>query len=478
MQLSEYQWSGNPRGMHNEGAFKPLVYDRYPRLQLGWYKLVTGGEEFANDCRWLLSVNITPVIRIYRATPGAMGVDDSLRNQWAAYRAAGALWFEFYNEPNLPDPEWPLDIRPRVHYQNIDEVIRPLSENWLIFAETIIAMGGYPGFTSLSETSDSNGAIQWLDALLGFLRDHHRERFMNIAKNGLWCATHPYTLNHFYQEYPGQPSVPRPPEQQNGTEGGWHFEYPNDPYTQSYDPGRNIFGSPSAPFGDPNGLTAMGQAFNQRMSEWFGLGPFPVVGTEGGIYPLPINEAHQPDPRFPAYTRTSHAEATVGMFNWMATSGPAWLFGLTLWKEDEYYNNNLPAVQRMESVPQISRGGSFPVPATPLPPGPGPVHGQPTYHVIILAPGLEPRWFFDTARAYWNTFRPIVTTVWDFINYIPNDRSLAVTVIAPQDMAASMAQVIRGQYPNVYFDLITLTGDPNSIIQTLNERVWSNRRFG
>ena len=66
---------------------------------------------------------------------------------------------------------------------------------------------------------------------------------------------------------------------------------------------------------------------------------------------------------------------------------------------------------------------------------PGPIHGEPSFHMVILAPGLEPKWFFETARPYWNTFRPIVTTIWDFINYIPHDRSLAVTVIAPFDMA-------------------------------------------
>ena len=77
--------------------------------------------------------------------------------------------------------------------------------------------------------------------------------------------------------------------------------------------------------------------------------------------------------------------------------------------------------------------------------------------MVILAPGLDTQWFFETARSYWNTFRPTVTTIWDYINYIPYDRSLAVTVIAPPDMADSMTQIIQKQYPNVLFDLI-LTG--------------------
>jgi hypothetical protein len=478
LQLSDYIWSGNPRGMHNVGAYYPIDRNRITSLQLGWYKFVTGGEEFAGDCQWLLANNVTPVIRIYRAVPGAMPVDDSLRRQWADYRSAGALWFEFYNEPNLPDPEWPGDMRSRISITNIEEVVRPLCENWLTFAEYIINLGAYPGFPSFSETVGPEGALQWQDALLIYLRDHHRDRFVNIINNGLWAAVHPYTLNHFYQEAPGQSATPRQPNEQNGIEGGWHFEYPYDPYTQSYDPGRTVFGGTAlTPYGDPNGLTAMGIAFNQRMREWFDAGPLPAVGTEGGIYPLPDVEAKQPDPRFPYYDGRSHGEATVAMFNWMATNGPEWLFGLCLWKEDDYYNYNLPAVQRMMQVPQTPRGG-LPPSANPFGLGPGPVHGEPTFHMVVLAPGLDPGWFFDTAQSYWNTFRPIVTNKWDFIDYIPNDRSLAITLIAPPDMLSTMQMSIQGKYPNIILDTIIIEGDQSTVADVFNNRVWANRRLG
>jgi hypothetical protein len=474
LQLSEYQWSGNPRGMHNIGAYVPTNHSRITQLQLGWYKFVAGGEEFAGDCEWLLANNVTPVIRIYRVVPGAMPVDDTLRAQWAIYRQSGALWFEFYNEPNLPDPEWPGEMRDRVSIHNIDEVIRPLCENWLVFAEYIIGLGAYPGFPSFSETVGPEGGLQWQDAMLIYLRDHYRDRFTQIIHNGLWAAVHPYTLNHFHQEMPGQPAVPRQPEQQVGTEGGWHFEYPYDPYTQSYDPGRTVLSNTAqTPYGDPNGLTAMGVAFNQRMREWFDAGPLPAVGTEGGIYPLPDVEPKQPDPRYPRYTPVSHGEATVAMFNWMATSGPEWMFGLCLWKEDDYFNYNLPAVGRMMQVPQIPFGGVIPASI-----GPGPVHGEPTHHMILLAPGLDPAWFFDTAQSYWNTFRPMVTTQWDFIDNIPNDQSLAITIIAPPDMVASVNQSLVGKYPNVVLDMVVAQGDLSGVADEFNNRVWANRRLG
>ena len=65
MQLNEYEWSGNPRGMHNVGAYYPIVRDRYPRLQLGWYKFVAGGEEFANDCVWLRLSRPRPIKSVW-----------------------------------------------------------------------------------------------------------------------------------------------------------------------------------------------------------------------------------------------------------------------------------------------------------------------------------------------------------------------------------------------------------------------------
>lgn len=478
MQLSEYQWSGNPRGMHNEGAYKPIQRERYLNLQLGWVKFVTGGEEFAEDCSWLLSNNITPVIRIYRQSPGAAGPDDSQRNQWRIYASHGVKWFEFFNEPNFGSPEWPEDMAARVDHRNVDEVIRPLCENWMVFAEYIVGIGGYPGFFALGETVGVNGALQWLDALLIYLRDNLYDKFVGVANKGLWYPAHPYALNHWYQEMPGQPAVPRPPELYNAEEDGWHFEYPYDPLAQSFDPGRTVFGNtPSTPYGDPNGITAMGIAFNQRMQEWFGIGPLPVFGTEGGIYPLPTSSPQQPDPKYPPYDRESHAEGTVAMFDWIATQAPPWMFGLALWKEDEYYNNNLPAVQRMEALEPLSRFGGSRIKKRGI--GPGPVRGEPSFHVVILAPGLEPRWFFETAQAYWNTFRPVVTTVWDFIRYVPYDRSLAATVIAPPDLADSMIEIIQQQYENVLFDLILTNGDSLAgVTDELNSRVWGNRRLG
>ncbi len=309
--------------------------------------------------------------------------------------------------------------------------------------------------------------------MLGYLRDNQRSRFQNVIANGLWASVHPYTLNHFYQEVTGQPALARQPSAYNALEGGWHFEYPADPLAQSVDPGRNPLGS-----GDPNGLLAMGVAFNQRLQEWFGAGPVPAVGTEGGIYPLPINEAQRTDPLYPPYDRAAHAQATVAMFRWISAQAPKWFLGVCLWKENEYYDNNLPAVQLMEQIPQFESAAVPAIAPNPYGLGPGPAHGDPTYHWVVLAPGLDPQWFFNTAYAYYNQFRPTVVTGWELVDYLPFSTSLALTVIAPRDVAFSMREAILARWPYVVFDLIVAEGDLQSVADTLNARVLVSRRLG
>jgi hypothetical protein len=485
--LSDYQWSGNPRGMHNPMVYRGPQPERVLRLQLGWYKMTAAGTEFLNDCVWLLQNNVTPIIRVYRPSPGAMPVDEGLVNAWRAYANVGVKWFEFYNEPNLAS-EWPPLGIP-IDHRNIESAVGPIMENWLNFADLMISWGCYPGFPALAEAATSDaGSVGWMDSMLAYVRDRHRQRFINIINNGLWMSVHPSTLNHFYQDVPGQPNIPRDQAQYDGnTIEGWHFEYPYDPICQATDPGRTVFGGTAlTPYGDPNGINAMGIAFHYRLGQWFDAGTVPVVGTEGGVYPTPVNggERLQQDRRYPWYDANAHGEATVAMFNWIAQVAPPWHFGVSLWKEDEYYDAILPALQRMEQVPQIRR---VTPPLSSGEPGdynglvlggPGPIRGQPTFHVVVLAPGLNPDWFFEAARSYYNTYRPIVAPTWDYIRFIPRDRSLAMTVIAPLDMIETMRSVIQQQYPNVLFDLIAYGDHPGLIGETLNQRVLTNRRYG
>jgi hypothetical protein len=481
MQLDQYQWSKNPRGLHVQRALiTPLDFSRWSNPKFGWSKLIPAREEYIDDAAQFLSMGITPVVRLYFERPGALDFTPAIRDMTMAYINAGVKWFEYHNEPNLYI-EWPLGVN--VDWRNFDGVIRPMMDNWIVWAEFIASMGCYPGFPSLAEAEQLElSAVRWMDTMLNYMRAAYNDRFRNLLANGLYCATHPYILNHYYQEIPGQgPTSARPPEQQNAREGGWHFEYPYDPICQATDPGRTVYGGTAkTPNGDPNGLLAMGLMFNERCAEYWGTDSIPVLGTEGGIYPFPKDSAipsYQQDVRYPAYTHESQAEGTLAMFEWITHYAPSWFFGVCLWKEDDYFEPGpARAISRLIETAPLLRT----VPPTDILPGfgPGPIHGDPDYHMVILAPGLDPSWFFDTAQAYWNVFRPIVTTTWNLIEFIPRTQSLAVTVIAPPDMADSMRLSIEEKYGNVLFDLIVVGDDIASVADIFNARVWANRRFG
>ncbi len=97
--------------------------------------------------------------------------------------------------------------------------------------------------------------------------------------------------------------------------------------------------------------------------------------------------------------------------------------------------------------------------------------------MIVLGPGLDTRWFFDTAQAYWDRFRPIVTTHEELIEFIPGTQSLAVTVIATPDTLNLMYTQIKARYPNIWYDPISADSLQN-VADTFNLRARVNRRFG
>ncbi len=495
-ELDQYQWSRNPRGIHNTAAFLKLNHPRYVQTRMGWIKLVTGGNEYLNDIPLLNANGVTPIIRLYEPKFGASQVTADQVAMTTQYIQAGARWFEFYNEPNLR-LEWPDTVQP--DYSNVATVIAPLMDHWLQWAEFIIELGGYPAFPALSETvGNFEDVTSWINATMRYLAATWYDRFRAVANNGLWVATHPYFYNHFYQEA-NRPASARPPEAEDGTQGGWHFEYPYDPITQADDPGRSVLGTTGrSPNGDPIGLTGMGTAFMQRFGELFGGGVVPVVGTEGGITPVPTRESvTQTDARFPPFTWTSHAEATLACFNWMATQAPPWMFGLTLWKENDYWadapntgesnhgQEKLLAVQRLTSVPPaiksvppleaLSSAGPG-VSGTPVP-GPGPMHGEPAFHALYFSPDLNPEWFFQTAHIYWDRFQPALLTTLDLIPQMPSTKSLAITLITTTAQANTLSKAITDRGANVYIDLI-VADTPEALSQALNERIANGKRLG
>jgi hypothetical protein len=467
--------------------------------KMGWAKLVGLRDEYVDFALRCVENNITPIIRIYRPQHSGVPIDPEMNAQFQSYLRAGLKWFEIYNEPNL-GIEWP----PGRNFDpmNTREVIAPICENWLTWAEMIINGGGYPAFIPLSESGGGwENTTTWINQLLLYMFDNHFNRFLQIIGNGFWIATHPYILNHFYQEIPGRgPLSARPPEAQNYAEPGWHFEYPYDPICQASDPGRTVWGgTPMVPLGDVHGLIACGEAWLDRLNEMFGVKSVPVVGTEGGLWPMPQrNQVHQMDTRYPGFTWESHAHATQAMFDWISQQAPPWMFGVALWKWDYYYDNPaggyLPAVDIFsqaapiyKTVPPLDifddwRGGPVAVAPPPVdivipPPGPGPIQGQPDYHFIFLSPSLDSAWFFEIAGPYMERFKPTLMTIIDYINFIPTSASLALTLLTTPDLVDYWNVQIARQWHNIYMDIVVITSQ-REVEEILNSRVASGKRFG
>jgi hypothetical protein len=483
VKLDDYQWSRNPRGMHNGNSTQLMNLNDLRAMQMGWTKIVAITELYTGQVGEMIAAGMTPIVRPWQERLGNQPASGRMMQLYQYYFSAGVRWFEFYNEPNL-GAEWPDGFF--ADYRDTAGVIAPLMNNWLDWAEMMLSWGAYPGFPSLAESSQPvDSAVRWLDAMLSYLRDNHLERFRKILDSGGWCATHGYSFNHFYQAVPGNPRQPRTGGI-NGTEGGWHFEYPYDPLSQADDPGRTVYGGTGrTPYGDPNGIMAMGLMFMERIQEWFGAGVVPVVSTEGGIYPIPNDGPLQQDTRYPPYDLYVHGEATVAMFNWIASEAPPWYFGMCLWKEDEYLgapSGKLPAVTRLAATPAPRKG----VPALDVlgeapPPrdyrGPGPIHGTPDYHFVLIGPGISPDWFFARGRAYWERFRPSIVTDAAFIPNIPYKKSLGLTLLAAPGEAEKLAGALREKFPPVWVDVIPAQ-DGDGLAAVLDARAESGRRFG
>ncbi len=112
-----------------------------------------------------------------------------------------------------------------------------------------------------------------------------------------------------------------------------------------------------------------------------------------------------------------------------------------------------------------------------MPEGPGPVHGSPDYHFVILTPGLDPDWFFQTAEAYWARFRPAVMDTDALIAMLPYTKSVAVTVIARPDQVAQVNAQIRDRWPNVWYDLVVAQTSAD-LSGVFAQRLAAGRPFG
>ncbi|MCK6581000.1 MAG: hypothetical protein L6Q98_23145 [Anaerolineae bacterium] len=78
----------------------------------------------------------------------------------------------------------------------------------------------------------------------------------------------------------------------------------------------------------------------------------------------------------------------------------------------------------------------------------------PDFHFLFIAPHLGAEWFFDAARLYWDRYRPTVISGFDFLSFVPPDRSVIVTAVMLRDYAARAGVDLARIRPSAYFDAV------------------------
>jgi hypothetical protein len=109
-----------------------------------------------------------------------------------------------------------------------------------------------------------------------------------------------------------------------------------------------------------------------------------------------------------------------------------------------------------------------------MPPSPDTL---PDYHFLLIAPSLGAEWFFDAARTYWERFRPTAISDLELISLIPQDRTIAITVVARRDTASQWGVSVAQALPDALFDPV-VQDSFDDMKRVLDERAALGQPFG
>ncbi|MBE2183741.1 MAG: hypothetical protein IAE89_09980 [Anaerolineae bacterium] len=101
----------------------------------------------------------------------------------------------------------------------------------------------------------------------------------------------------------------------------------------------------------------------------------------------------------------------------------------------------------------------------------------PEYHFLRFAPNLGAEYFFDGARNYWNTFKPIVINDVAILRLLPPAVTVSVTVVALRDLAAQIGVELGQIAPFAYYDAVVYDTFESTRAE-LNRRAQLNQPFG
>lgn len=101
----------------------------------------------------------------------------------------------------------------------------------------------------------------------------------------------------------------------------------------------------------------------------------------------------------------------------------------------------------------------------------------PDYHFLLIAPNLGAEWFYEAARLYWLRFLPTVISSYTLLPLIPEEYSIAVTVVARRDIVAQLGVELARVVPRALFDPVVHDFYEDTRAE-LERRALANEPFG
>ncbi len=313
-------------------------------MNIKWVKcLHDGAEGLVEELR---ANDMMPIVRLYRYQPNPGRLDRELQERVKRLLAAGAVYFEVNNEPNLRE-EW----RPGEWEAAGERLPEIVAEHWIADAEYVLEQGGLPAFPAPTPGGHWDD-VDFMRRALGYVAERGRA---DLFQAGAWLAVHNYFFNH-------PPDYPYDPVNQYGeplTAEEWeryNFREPLDVVNrrrrQGRAPGRTLRE-------DSNGFLKY-RAYRDLFVEIFGF-EVPVLTTEGGAV-----MGRTQDLRYPPINTDLHARYNLFGFIHMADAPDyyfcncPWLLANQLlghgdlaWENDAWYSErwpggHLPIVQEIK----------------------------------------------------------------------------------------------------------------------------------
>ncbi len=101
----------------------------------------------------------------------------------------------------------------------------------------------------------------------------------------------------------------------------------------------------------------------------------------------------------------------------------------------------------------------------------------PDYHFLLIAPNLGSEWFYEAGRQYWLSFFPTVINDFALLRFIPENFTIAVTVIARRDRVAQLGVELAQVSPKAVFDPVVHDFYEDTQAE-LDRRAETNQPFG